>query len=348
MSSARLDASCNSSRHLNSSVRLLLCIVGMSNKEENKRNHHILPKLYLKGFVEKEGEPFIWVYERGTSYNPGLKRGKYNPYRDSINFAGAERDAYAHTNKDGVTDFNTYENILEKLEKPADPIFQKIRKQQVITSEEKTIFASYMIMMIRRVPRRKEKAQEIWPGTLDSFEESSELVQWLNAEEVNTDLNDLEKLKKLSRLREEVRKILEEYRDNIPTEILLKTMVSESSLLPVISDMNWQFLIAPEGYSFITGDNPMFYFESFGLNKPYSEITFPISSSIVLATSWHSELGEGFFPANSETVLEVNRRIASIASKNLYHSRKVSWLVDVLNKKQHRLNLLYSYSGKIG
>ncbi|CAN5388252.1 MAG: DUF4238 domain-containing protein [Pyrinomonadaceae bacterium] len=320
----------------------------MSRKEENKRNHHTLPKLYLKGFVEKEGEPFIWVYERGKSYNPGLKRGKYNPYRDSINYAGAERDVYAYTNKDGVTDFNTYENVLEKLEKPADPVFQKIRNQQMITSDEKTIFASYMIMMIKRVPRRKERAKEIWPSTLDSFEESSELMQWLNAEEANTDPNDLEKLAKLSRLGAEVRRILEEYRENIPTEILLKTMVLESALLPVIGDMNWQFFIAPEGYSFFTSDNPVFYFESFGLNKLYSEITFPISSNIVLAASWHKELGEGFFPANSETVLEVNRRTASIASMNAYHSRKTSWLVDVLNKQRHRLNLLYSYSGELG
>ena len=116
----------------------------------------------------------------------------------------------------------------------------------------------------------------------------------------------------------------------------------------MISDMNWQFFIAPEGYSFITGDNPVFYFESFGLNKPYSEITFPISSSIALAASWRKELGEGFFPANSETVLEVNRRTASITSMNVYHSRKAGWLVDVLNKQRHRFNLLYSYSGEIG
>ena len=81
------------------------------------------------------------------------------------------------------------------------------------------MFTSYMLMMIRRVPRRKEKAKEIWPSTLDSFEESSELVQWLNAEEANTDHNDLEKMAKLSRLRDEVRRILAEHRENIPTEI---------------------------------------------------------------------------------------------------------------------------------
>jgi hypothetical protein len=314
-------------------------------KQENKRNHHILPKLYLKGFVERDGEPFIWVYERGKSYNPGVKRNKYNPYKDSINYAGTERDAYAYTKEDGIADYNTYENILEKLEKPADPIFQKLRNQQMITSEEKVTFTSYLIKMIKRVPRRKEKAKEIWPNTIDEFEASSELIQWLNAEEANTDSNDLVKLAKLSELRAEIKRVLNERRESIPPEILLNIMVSKSSLLQVISDMNWQFLVAPRSYRFFTGDNPVFYFESFGLNKPYSEITFPISSNIVLAASWHKELGEGFFPANSETVLEVNRRTASFASKNVYHSLKVSWLVDVLNKKHHKLNLLYSFSG---
>jgi hypothetical protein len=320
----------------------------VNHPEQNKRRHHILPKLYLKGFVESEGTAFIWVYERGKSYNAGLKRGKYNPYRDSINYVAAETDAYAFTRKDGATDFNTYENILERLEKPANPIFQKLRRKEMITHEEKSIFASYLILMIRRVPRRMDKAKETWPSVLDSFEESSEVIQWLKAEESSIDSNDLNKMAKLTRLREEVQRILDEYRNGMPPEILLKTMVTESNLLPVISGMNWQFFVAPEGYSFFTGDNPVFYFESFGLNKPYSEITFPVSANIALAASWHNEFGEGFFPANSETVLEVNRRTASIASKNLYHSRKASWLVDLLNKKQHQLNLLYSYSGKIG
>jgi hypothetical protein len=44
-----------------------------------KPKHHELPELYLKGFCEP-GTSFVWVFEKGKPFSPGLKRGKNNPY----------------------------------------------------------------------------------------------------------------------------------------------------------------------------------------------------------------------------------------------------------------------------
>ncbi len=105
--------------------RFLSAALGQEMKDSTpKRKHHKVPRYYLKGFVEKEGEPFVWVYRKGLHYRPGRVRFKYNPYRDSINFVGSEIDYYASTSSDGVVDYDTYENILEKLEKPADPVIE--------------------------------------------------------------------------------------------------------------------------------------------------------------------------------------------------------------------------------
>ncbi|MDE3068755.1 MAG: hypothetical protein KGJ60_14570, partial [Verrucomicrobiota bacterium] len=92
---------------------------------DTKHNHHVLPKLYLKGFIAKKDEPFIWVYQKGRQYNPSSNPYNHrdecekNPYFDTITNAGAELDFFADPHKDGRVDFDTFENILESLEKPA-------------------------------------------------------------------------------------------------------------------------------------------------------------------------------------------------------------------------------------
>ena len=116
----------------------------------------------------------------------------------------------------------------------------------MITVEDKEIFASYIMMMVRRVPKRKEKAEKIWPEFLESFRSSSDIIRWVDSELDKTDPTDSNRLSKLSKLREEVERILDEYKDNIPPEILLNSMVIRSRLIPVLCDMLWQFLVAPE------------------------------------------------------------------------------------------------------
>ena len=309
-----------------------------------KRKHHKVPRYYLKGFVEKEGEPFVWVYRKGLQYRPGRVRFKYNPYRDSINFVGSEMDYYASTSTDGVVDYDTYENILEKLEKPADPVIEKIRNRQAITTDDKTVLAAYIVMMLKRVERRRQKAAGMWPAILEEFESSSDLMPAITVLERNTPPDDVVTLDRLKRVRQEIERIIEEYKansSNVPSKILHESMVAPGSkLLPTISQMSWQFLIAPEGSKFFASDNPVFFFEGFGLNKPQSEITFPISSSVALAAFGRGGFKEDFVITTTHVVAEINRRTAHSATAEVYHSHAASWVVDVLNKRNRKLNLL--------
>jgi hypothetical protein len=197
-----------------------------------KRKHHKVPRYYLKGFVEKEGEPFIWVYRKGLQFGPGRIRYKHNPYRDSINFVGSEMDYYASTNRDGVVDYETYENILERLEKPADPVIQKIRNRQMITMDEKVILASYIVLMLKRVERRRQKAARMWPSFLEEFESSSDLLRTVDILERDTPSDDTRTLERLKKVRAEIERVLGEYKANpssVPSEILHKSMISPGS-----------------------------------------------------------------------------------------------------------------------
>ena len=313
-------------------------------KANAKRNHHKVPRYYLKGFVEREDEPFLWVYRKGLQYKPGRTRYKYNPYRDSIKFVGSEMDYYASTNRDGIIDYETYENILEKLEKPADPVIKKIRDRQMITFDEKMILASYIVLMLKRVESRRQKATGMWPSFLKEFESSSDLIRAVAILERDTPPEDTRTLEPLKKVRAEIDRVIGEHkanRSNVPSQILHESMVAPGSkLVPAISQMNWQFLIAPKGSKFLTSDNPVFFFEGIGLNKPQSEITFPISSDVALAAFGRPGFREGFVTTTTHVVAEINRRTAYAATKEAYHSCAASWVVQVLTKRKPQLNYI--------
>lgn len=99
---------------------------------EEKHKHHTLPRLYLKGFAEAEDRPFVWVYSKGKPFQPGGNKEKHDPVRTSIRSASVVHDAYGFLRRDGTFDSNTYENELEKLEKPSDGILSRIRAGNLI------------------------------------------------------------------------------------------------------------------------------------------------------------------------------------------------------------------------
>ena len=292
-----------------------------------KRNHHVLPKLYLKGFVIPDDAPHIWIYTRDRSYKPGRGRLTDNPYRDSINQAMVVRDYYA----DGK-DFETYENVLESLEKPANVIIKKIRACQPISETEKEVFTNYIVQMHRRVPRYREEMGKYIPGVMKEYEESEELLGRITRPGIKDPKAHLKQI--LDKIANDKDLSLHTHLQNIAT-------TPRSQLIPVIRSMNWHFFVAPKNHAYLTGDDPMFIHKSLGLNKPNSELSFPISSLVTLVASWRLDVAGGYIQANANVVKELNRRTASQAIMHLCSSENESWIVGLLNKKQHKLNLIW-------
>jgi hypothetical protein len=315
----------------------------MGKKSQYKRNHHFAPKLYLKGFIEAES-PFVWVYVKGKPYNPGHK-SHHNPRRRPISRVGVERDHYAFRKSDGTVDFDTYEDELEKQEKPSNSVLEKLRRREMITEQEKMVFASYVYLMYKRVPKRKERFTKNWPRVFQSV--SSGMTQWLRFEEAITDEADSARLARISELRSELGREMEYYRGHTPidTEIPLKSLVTKSPLgIPgILSVMTWQFFIAPKGHGFLTSDNPVFYP---GLDKPYAEVSFPISKDIALVISRY-EIEQGFFVTTPEVVNEINRRTVSGAQYEVYHSSAEKWVLNLMTESREGYYLIYPYPGSL-
>jgi hypothetical protein len=303
-----------------------------------KHNHHVLPKLYLKGFVIKQDEPFIWVYKRGQPYNPGSERYNHrdkisnNPYFETITNAGAEWDFFADPQKDGNADFEIFENILESLEKPANTIFQKLRAYQTITYEEKCIFSRYIMLMEARVWSGREKVKELLPKTIATSKPSKKLFQ-------ETNLPDTPELQ--AKWKEKAEELGSRLGYHINLHNRITAIAPDSFRVQALQQMTWTFYVAPNSLAFFTGDDPVFIPKNNGLGKNNSELSFPISTNVALIASWDRTRKEGFEEAKSQIVKEINHRTISQASK-AYFSQNRDWVVTMLNKGDYGWHPIYS------
>jgi hypothetical protein len=310
---------------------------------QDKLNHHFLPRFYLKGFASETDISHIWEYQRGRPYLPGRNnRDKYNPVFISLRKAGAALGEYAFPRTDGTIDFNTYEDALEQLEKPSDRVFDRIRNLQPIGEPDREVFAAYMVTMNKRVPARKELVKEQFPLVLEQqWERITGEIESTIAQVAPKDTTRITLLK--ARL-DACQQIIETYRQNgMPREMELKTMVRSATnrVLEAMLSMRWQFIVAPSGHRFVTSDNPVHTFKGgVGFSKPYSELTFPVSSRVVLVGTYR-KVPQGYFPAPIQLLKEINRRIIASATRFAYSSRNEKWVVTVMGKDLHRFNLTY-------
>ena len=305
-------------------------MVEVARRNNPKRNHHVLPELYLKGFVINPAERFIWVYKKGEEYNPGSGKLTNNPFRDSIG-KRTIRDFYAYPGEDGTRDFETYENFLEKLEKPADRIFKKLQSREPITPNEKQTLCVYLTQMLKRVPAYRKKLGLTAAKVAANYELPTAAIEKFNW----PDTDETRSKAKAIALRISKEK-------EFPTRTHLKTLrsITSSRLLDVLLRMAWRFFIAPSDHAFLTGDDPVFFTKRIGLNKPESEVSFPISRKVCLVAS-NRRYPEGFLEASTQIVKELNRRTASNASDFLYSPQCERWIVLLFNKTEHILHKIH-------
>ena len=111
-------------------------------------HNHYLPQHYLKGFCDLSSPPIIVRYEKG-------KRGP--PLLTAVKNVAQEKGFYS----DEVEEF-----LATQIEQPATAVLDKIRTRNVISSREKSLLCKYMVAMLNRVPRSKERLSEHVPNAM--------------------------------------------------------------------------------------------------------------------------------------------------------------------------------------
>lgn len=276
--------------------------------------HHYLPQYYLKGFTETV-DNMLWAYEKGSGV-------KFNTQIKSLA---------------NITDFyseETEQYLANDIETPANEVLDKIRRRHLINDDDKNTFAEYMAVMWKRVPRAKEDLRKMAPRLADGIAEK------LRADMINIIDNMPEKTEFIEKRKKEIDDILAVYAVDPPKDIWLENIPPERTprIVEAIKAMTWIFWEFDQRPVFLTCDNPIFYFTWMGVGRKDSEISFPISSNIVLWATWRADLPRSFIKASTQIVKEMNRRTVHNANRYVFHGRDEHWIVPFLKKTNWNLN----------
>lgn len=277
---------------------------------------HYIPQYYLRGFTSLVGGK-IWTYEKGgpIKFQSDVKKTGHEP-----NYYAPEVESY----------------LANQIEGPANNVIKNIRSKEGVTKQDKETLATYMVIMLKRVPQSKIRMKEIAPGVAQQQQEKwdQEISKLVTEHPDKTDL--------LKTRRAEIKKNLEKYSLNPPKDFWLSLIPPERTpnVINVLQQMTWHFLTFDEYPAFLTCDNPVFYFTWMGIGKPESEVTFPISSNIVLWATWREDIEEKYSEIKRQAIKEINRRTATNATRFVYHARDESWIPKFISKKNHNLNRL--------
>jgi hypothetical protein len=276
--------------------------------------HHYLPQYYLKGFTETD-DNILWAYEKGSGNNFSTQ---------IINLAKINK-LYSE---------ETEQYLANEIEGPANEVLDKIRNRHLISKADKEYFAKYMAVMWKRVPRAKEDFNKMAPGILDEI--GSELKDSLKS----IGERRPEKIKLIEERQKEINEILEKYVSAPPEDIWWYSIRPERTpiIVEIMKKMTWSFWECDQTFTFLTCDNPLFYFTGMGVGKKDSEISFPISNHVVLWATWKTNFPNDFIKASSQIVKEMNRRTVHNASRFVYHCKDERWIVPFIKKGHWRLN----------
>ena len=191
--------------------------------------------------------------------------------------------------------------------------------------------------MLKRVPYRRRKGEELIPGVLEkTVAQMRRQIQSLG-ESARSDPARVEHwLQKVEVARQKFAQdpppeLVEQIREPWPSERMVEA----------ICGMTWRVLISPGPQYFITTDNPAFFFGAYGLGTEKSELSLPLSTTHCLHGSRQPTNGDLVFGVVRQIVVrEVNRRLASTVERLAFYHEPASWLQKILMKENAYLSAI--------
>jgi hypothetical protein len=249
------------------------------------KNQHIIPRCYLKQFVDPRTpvgqEPYVWMFERNQ------RRGRKKAPKNIL----AETDFYT------LKGDYTIEKTLAQIEGEYSSIFdQKISKKAPLATNEHILFCAFVAAMIQRTLKQKEN--------MDRF-----------IDQIVEKITDLEKAHGMSS------KTSEEWKNQKTDAHKLSVMAMIPEMTKILVQMNLAFLCSNGRASFITSDAPAFLFNSKlqfqnfvgpGLEQKHVEVRMPLSPNVSVCFSWVNNF-RGYLEVGEDVVHESNRMVVGYA-----------------------------------
>lgn len=308
----------------------------------SKRNNHLQPNFYIKGFCSNptEKNSKVWVYEKGKPFYDGKTEQFQNPRHLTTEKAARKRDFYSFEKEDGTKDYEKYENLLrDEFEEPARDVIEKIRNLEDVNNEEKERLYNYVASMVMRGDNWKligEDAETVNKPLVESDIERdvSEIVSIAKKQGDNrySDERNVRKILTEYIKKEKEKRKIGEYEKSLMVRFA-KRFKDE-----ILENLKFTFFISPKYMSFFTSDNPVCY-TSF--NQSMAQLVFPMSSKICLIVykqmylkniNWQRK-SEQFWQIDDKTTERIRDFVTRRAIKEIYYSQKAEWLVKFIDNR---------------
>ena len=192
--------------------------------------------------------------------------------------------------------------------------------------------------MLKRVPKRRTKAFSMLPDVLEKTinEVRTQVQEWGRTTQ-NKEL--------FERRLKEIEKAEESLRTKTPESIVeqIRLPWASEQIIGLICAMSWRIVHSTGSDLFLTSDNPAYFFEAFGIGKPKSELTFPISTDLALFASWQGEQNSiSYLQARPALIRESNKRLINGAERFIFSHRQENWIVKISdNPKPYLSKILW-------
>lgn len=282
--------------------------------------HHFVPRRYLQRFQVPDRPGFIWLHDRKDQRSCVAAIAKV-----------AQSKAFYSPETEKI--------LADAVEAPGNRVMDKLVLNQAISPADRLQLAVYIAVMMKRVPYRRRKANELvekrYSGWLaETIREVHTFFAQKSAEGAMTSEQFRRRLDEIQEV--EARwgtspspSLIAEIHQPWPSERIVRA----------IADFTWRIVISSGPQYFVTSDNPAFFFESLGLGNPEAELAFPISTTHCLH-GCRQRLPDDlrFAPVHQHVVMEINRRLISTAERLAFYHEPADWLLALLGNKNPDLN----------
>jgi hypothetical protein len=278
---------------------------------------HYTPQAHLKRFHIPKRPQFIWQYDKTRKCFQDLP----------INKVAQERDFYPA---------DVEKELNELIEIPGNRCINKLLSGGTVTTQDRMDLSVYIVSMFMRGPVRREKifgsTDEIRTNVFNSFR--ADIFKDISSESWH-------RLNKVLKNLDEVEK---SFAAELPGELIdrLKTPFISDRMIDAIFDMTWELIPAQEDQKFITSDTPAHIFESLGVSRTTSEVTFTISKDLALIGHNQGPKRIGRLREKNPTqfIKEINRRIISASGRFIYSQKRETWIETLSDKTSLHLSLI--------
>lgn len=276
---------------------------------------HYISQFYLRGFSRPENEDQVYAFDKktGKGYPTHVKNAGHGTFFYAVRTVGGKLD------KDSVETF-----LGEKVESPAVPAFNKIRKLEHINEEDYQHLLVYIVYMLTRVPKYRERVMATLPDIVNSRQE----IIYLSARTavLHCHISPTRATQIIHLYREAYRYILK----TLPSQFFIPEPLEPAII--ALSGMEWVFLTRTEPPYFITSDNPFVFDEKMGMRPPGGEILFPISKNVLLWARWENKGLVSYRPCSEAGVAIANARIFASATRVVYSHADDEWFQAIYNQ----------------